>query len=189
MEEQTTEQSTIQQFLAKLQRLVVQEDRGALADLRHGFSPGTEYRAWPYIANVCNLQNDTQRHIWLTIGAGFATHRATDSRTGNIGSTLRSLALGQPGESKEKALKSFDARFRRLLTCEDAVELCDRLRSIIQAADHKGIGVDYERLFWDLQTWHKPEKKVKLRWAESYWGQEHSKGGETVDVFDTNPTA
>jgi hypothetical protein len=41
MEEQTTEQSTIQQFLAKLQRLVVQEDRGALADLRHGFSPGT----------------------------------------------------------------------------------------------------------------------------------------------------
>jgi CRISPR type I-E-associated protein CasB/Cse2 len=99
------------------------------------------------------------------------------------------LALGQPGESKEKALKSFDARFRRLLTCEDAVELCDRLRSIIQAADHKGIGVDYERLFWDLQTWHKPEKKVKLRWAESYWGQEHSKGGETVDVFDTNPTA
>jgi hypothetical protein len=47
--------------------------------------------------------------------------------------------------------------------------------------------MDYERLFWDLQTWHKPEKKVKLRWAQSYWREDESKGGETVDASDTDP--
>jgi len=184
-----TKQSTIQQFLAKLQQFVIpdQEDRGALADLRHGFSPGTEYRAWPYIASVCNLQDDKQRHIWLTISAGFATHKATDRRAGNMGATLRALALQQLDESKGTPLKSFDARFRRLLTCDNAIELCDRLRGIILAAQRKGIAIDLERLFRDLQTWHKPEKKVKLRWAQSYWGQEESKGGETTNASDTNP--
>jgi CRISPR type I-E-associated protein CasB/Cse2 len=178
MTEQKAEQAPIQRFLDRLLGFVRQEDRGALADLRHGFSPGTEYRAWPYLASVCNLTNDAQRHIWLTIAAGFATHRGSDARAGNMGNTLRKLATGQPGESKEKALKSFDARFRRLLTCDTPEELCERLRSVIRAAERKGIGIDYERLFWDLQTWHKPESKVKLRWAQSYWEQDESKGGD-----------
>jgi len=172
MTEQTTKQaSIIQQFLARLQQFVERDDRGALADLRHGFSPGTEHRAWPYIATLCDLTNDKQRHIWLTIAAGFATHKGTDPQAGNMGTTLYKLAQGLPGESKEDALKSFDARFRRLLTCDNAIELCERLRSIIRAAERKGITIDYEQLFWDLQNWSKPEKKVKIRWAQSYWGQ------------------
>lgn len=187
MAEHCKEQSGIQRFLARLQQFVDREDRGALADLRHGFSPGTEYRAWPYIAGMCDLKNDIQRHIWLTVAAGFATHRGTDRNAGNTGATARSLAFGR-GQSEKDALKSFDSRFRRLLTCGDAVELCDRLRSVICAAERNGVGMDYERLFWDLQTWHKPENKVKLRWAQSYWGEGQSKGGETVDASDTDPT-
>ena len=183
-----TELSNIQQFLRRLKQYVAQEDRGALADLRHGFSPGTEYRAWPYVALVCRqLDNDIQRKIWITIGAGFATHKATDPRAGNMGATL--CALSQPGESKDKPLKSFDARFRRLLTCDNAMELCDHLRSIIVAAERKNVHIDFEQLFWDLQTWHKPEKKVKLHWAQSYWGQSESKGGEASNGSDSDQAA
>jgi len=184
-----TEPSTIQQFLGRLRQYVAQEDRGALADLRHGFSPGTEYRAWPYVAQMCRLDNDAQRKIWITIGAGFATHKATHSHAGNMGTTLRAIALNQPSESKDKALKSFDARFRRLLTCDNAMELCDHLRGIIVAAERKSVPIDFERLFWDLQTWHKPESKVKLHWAQSYWGQSESKGGETTHDSDSDQAA
>lgn len=190
MTKQTKEQSDIQRFLARLQQFVDRKDRGALADLRHGFSPGTEYRAWPYIASVCDLQNDAQRHIWLTVAAGFATHGGTDPSAGNVGATMRSLALGREQaerkQPKEEALKSFDARFRRLLTCKDAIELCDRLRGVIRAAECHGVGMDYERLFWDLQTWHKPERQVKLHWAQYYWGEDESKGGENVNASDTD---
>jgi len=172
MTEQEVKQKDIKQFLAGLQQFVQRDDRAALADLRRGFSPGTEYRAWPYIVDVCDLRDDRQRQIWLTIAAGFATHKGTDPEAGNIGSTLRKLAKGQPGKSEEEALKSFDARFRRLLTCDDTIELCERLRGVIRAAERKGITINYERLFWDLQKWHKPDAKVKICWAQSYWGQE-----------------
>jgi CRISPR type I-E-associated protein CasB/Cse2 len=182
--------SAIHDFWVRLRQLTIPdaEDRGALADLRHGFSPGTEYRAWPYIVSVCNLQNDTQRRIWLTVSAGFATHKATDPRAGNMGATLRTLAK-EPGESRNEPLKSFDARFRRFLTCDNVIELCERLRGIILAAHRKNIGIDYEGLLRDLQGWREPEKRsrVKLRWAQSYWREDESKGGETVDASDTDP--
>ena len=174
-----TKQSTdIQNFLKKLKYFAEHSDRGALADLRHGFSPGTEYRAWPYIARYCrNLENDTQRKIWLTIGAGFAIHKSTVKERNDIGSVMQKLAFGLPGNSPNDRLNSFEARFRRLISCSNSSELCDQLRGIIVAAERKGIEINFEQLFWDLQKWHKPEKKVKVKWAQSYWNYSSKKGG------------
>jgi CRISPR type I-E-associated protein CasB/Cse2 len=166
----------VQRFLSWAQSRVKAKDRGALANLRRGFSSGTEDRCWSYIAEYCDLTNDRQRIIWQTIAAGFATHEAT-ANCGNLGSTLRGLALEGSTGKPEDALKSFDTRFRRLLTCSNATEVCMRLPGLIKAAQRKGFAIDYEMLYADL--WYFGER-VKLRWAASYWGAEEvqSEGGE-----------
>lgn len=168
--------SDIQIFLKRLQNLAARDDRGALADLRRGFSEASEYRAWPYIAGWCRRMDvDRDRRIWLTVAAGFATHLRTVPDCGNMGDVLRKLAVGKDPKRHMEALKSFEGRFRRLLTCTDAEELCHHLPGIIRAAERKGIPIDFERLFWDLFTWHKPDSKVKIRWASSYWAGETTK--------------
>lgn len=157
------EKTSIGQFLDHLSGML--GDRGVMANLRRGFSKATADRAWPYLANWCDLRKDRDRAIWLTVAAGFATHSGT-SECGNMGWTLQWIATDD--EKGEKGLKSFEARFRRLLTCATAEELCRYLPGVLRAAERKGVPVNYERLFWDLQTWHKPERNIKVRWAQAY---------------------
>jgi len=144
-------------------------DRGIMADLRHGFSPATEYRAWPHIAKWCDLTNDRQRKIITTIAAGFAVHKRT-AQSGSLGQVMRLLAItGQ--QNVDEALMTFDARFRRLLACSSAEEVCEHLPGIIKAAERKGVTICFQTLYDHL--WHWGER-VKLMWARDYWGGEQS---------------
>lgn len=152
-------------FLAYLKKHA--EDRTLMADLRHGFSRGTEYRAWPHIAVRCDLARSREKAVWITIGAAFATLKGDSPNTGNLGNTFRQIALVGVSGTAQDALKSFDARFRRLLTCDTAEEVCARLPGIIRVAERKGIGLNLEQLFCDLIYWN---ERVKLRWAAAYWG-------------------
>ena len=175
---------SIQLFLDYLEKR--KTDRGLMADLRHGFSPGTEYRAWPHLAKwrQCRLSNDRDRKIWTTVAAGFALHKGT-AIVGNIGWTLRSMATdGQ--DFSEEAMKRLESRMRRLLSCRTAEDVCDRLPGIIRMAERKGVPVNYEQLFWDLVQWEDQKKNIKVKWAESYW-QGPSKTGEGgANVPDSN---
>lgn len=169
-------QTKIQRFLEWAKGRVTAKDRGTLADLRRGFSPGTEHRSWPHIAVYCDLTKDRERMIWQTVAAGFAVHEETHN-SGNLGLTMRRLALDGSAGSPEEALKSFDARFRRLLTCDSVDEICERLPGIIHAAKSKnGIPIDFERLYTDLFYWG---ERVKLRWAAAYWGSKQKENEET----------
>lgn len=172
--------SKIQKFMERLERYVQQDDRGALADLRRGFSRISENRAWPYISGWCsNLADDKDRNIWLIVGAGFAAHGRTARQFGNMGKTLRMIAKGDDPNRVHEALKSFEGRFRRLLTCTTTQELCCHLPGIIRAAKQKEVSVDFEKLFWDLLLWENPEKKIKLKWAEAYWASDTpAEGGD-----------
>ncbi len=164
----------IERFIQWAKGRVDAKDRGTLADLRRGFSPGTEHRTWPHIALFCDLSRERDRVIWQTIAAGFATFEQT-VESGNMGATMRRLALEGSTGSVEDALKSFDARFRRILTCDSAIEVCERLPGIIRAAKRKGgVSIDFVSLFTDLQYWG---ERVKLRWAASYWGEQKEEVG------------
>lgn len=142
------------------------QDRGTLADLRRGFSSGTAYRCWPYISKYCDLRKDRERIIWQTIAAGVATNgNACD--TGNLGTTLRKIALVGGSGKVEDALSTFDSRFRRLLSCAKGTDVCLYLPGIIRAAKSKNnIPINYAHLFNDLSYWG---ERVKLRWASAYW--------------------
>ncbi len=140
------------------------EDRGVMADLRHGLSPTTEYRAWPHIAMWCDLGKNRSRRIMLTVSAAFAIHGRSVPGS-NLGSVLRDIATGD-GRG-EKGLATFDARFRRFLSCSTAEEVCDHLPGVIRAAERKGVALDLARLYADLTYWG---ERIKVNWARSYWG-------------------
>jgi len=152
----------IERFLAHLSNH--RNDRGMMADLRHGFSEATEYRAWPHIAAWCDLAKDRDRRILLTVAAGFAIH-GQSVPGGNLGSVLRKIATGD-GRGRE-GLNTFDARFRRLLSCSTAQEVCEHLVGVLRTAERKGVPVDFARLHKDLMFW---PGRVKLEWARGYWG-------------------
>ncbi len=158
----TKRESRIERFLQHLASQA--EDRGVMADLRHGLSRATEYRAWPHIAPWCRLDDESERRIWLTTAAGFAIHQKTTD-SGNTGTVLRIIAMGD-GRGEE-GLKTFDARFRRLLACSSAPEVCDHLAGVLRAAERKSVPVNFAQLFTDLEYWG---SRVKVRWATEYWG-------------------
>jgi len=139
-------------------------DRGVMADLRHGLSGATEYRAWPHIAPWCRLDDDRQRRIWLTVAAGFAIHQRT-ANSGNMGTVLRALATG--GGRGDEGLATFDARFRRLLACDSAPEVCDHIAGVLRASERNGVPINFAQFFYDLMAWG---DRVKVRWATEYWG-------------------
>ena len=171
----------IDKFLAFLGGLVRKKDRGALADLRAGLSEATAYRAWPHVAPWCDLKNDRQRAIWMTVAAGFAVHEGTDPKAGNMGATLRSIALGDGTQkADDTCLHSFEGRFRRLLTCSSTHEVCERLPGVIRAAERKGVKIDFRQLFWDLAGWNSPKRDVRVEWAAAYWGTAVAEGGDAT---------
>ena len=140
------------------------EDRGLMADLRRGFSSATADRAWPYLARWCDLTHDRQRVIYQTVAAGFATNPETTTE-GNMGDTMRALATGKvPGED---GLKTFEARFRRFLSCDTISDVSQRLPTVIRATQARGIPINHRRLLEDLHYWG---DRVKIRWAGAYWG-------------------
>lgn len=144
------------------------DDRGLMADLRCGFSPGREHRAWPHIASFCDMEKDWSRIPVQTVCAAFATHpKSADS--GNLGTTMRAIAKGDANNrDAQKALSSFEGRFRRLLGCATVQELCIRLPAVIRAAKAREVPVNYRRLYADICWWEKGEKKIQ--WASAYWG-------------------
>ena len=170
------EPTLIQRFLAHLGDLT--NDRGVMADLRHGLSKTTEYRAWPHVAPWCRLDHERERRIWLTVAAGFAIHQQT-APTGNMGAVMRALATG--GGRGAEGLATFDARFRRFLSCSSPTEVCDHLGGVLRAAERNGVAVNFAQLFTDLVYWN---DRVKVEWATEYWGSAPPEGTPDADGED-----
>jgi CRISPR type I-E-associated protein CasB/Cse2 len=106
--------------------------------------------------------------------AGFFAYHPDEAHSGNLGTTCRRLAAEN---------NSFDARFRRLLSC-DRDEICERLRPVVLAARAKRIPVNYEELFADLYYWG---GDVKARWAQEYWGAPEGADSAAVAASEAAP--
>jgi CRISPR system Cascade subunit CasB len=144
-------------------------DRGAMADLRCALSPTKISRAWPLLANVGGIGNPRIETV-----AGLFAYYPEETSTGNIGSTCRRLASEN---------KSFDGRFRRLLSC-DRDEICERLRPVVLTAKAKGIPINYGGLLVDLCYW---SDNVKIRWAKEYWEAPEGEGPAEITASEAAP--
>lgn len=153
---------------------------GVMADLRKGFSSATAMYSWRHISRFCSLDKDRERTIGETVGAAFATHpmfQESDAKTPNMGTVMRKIA----GDD----LATFESRFRRILTCDSAEEVCSLLRGVISAAKSRAVPVPvpYLSLISDLEYWG---QRVKVRWASEFWGvKEPENQSDFLDTADS----
>ncbi len=166
----------IDRFLNLVAGAVARDDRGVLADLRCGFVEQRASKCWPHIANFCDLRNDLERNVWEFVAAGSATVLGTKT-TGNMGMTLRKIALGQGGKD---GLSSFEPRFRRILGARSAQVVCQLLRGVIRAAKAKSVDINFRTLYWDLIHWNQESRKVRESWATAFWAAERE--GESSGI-------
>lgn len=167
----SADQSNPAEFAARLLAFLRQckDDRGAMANLRCALNPTRLPRAWPLLGRMGGIGNSRVETV-----AGLFAYHPEETHSGNIGTTCRRLAAEN---------NSFDARFRRLLSC-DRDEICERLRPVILAAKPKGIPINYEELFADLCYWG---DNVKARWAREYWGAPEGEGPAPVSASEATP--
>ena len=169
-------------FVARLKRW--KDDRGALANLRCALrsQSALRRRAWSLIAQLTPLTNeagyeDSMLVVYETVAGLWAADPESHRAVGNFGVTCQTLR----GDHE-----SFDLRFRRLLACDDRAELCERVVPIALAAQAKGIPVDYDALFRDLQFFAgEGRDRVRIRWAQAYWGapaEEEVTASETAHI-------
>lgn len=162
-------------FVGQLFSIAARHDRGKLADLRRGLSPGTEQSAWPVLGALGAFRDRREMlPVYQTVGALFALH-PTVASIGNFGVTCRRVA-----KDREEA---FDRRFRRLIACDTLEDLCGRLVGVVKMAKSNGVLVDYDRLFTDLRWFERNPQRLKIDWARQYWGagdaKEESAPGKT----------
>ncbi len=151
-----------ERFLERLRKIT--NDRGKMAALRRAASSSTERQAWPVIYS---LGEDISSHAACTIAALYAEHAEEDSNAFSFGTTCRRIALD--GVTDFKIPDSYDRRFRRLLACDSVEDAAGQLKAWIRFASAKGVGVNYEKLFWDLISWGNHADRIKLDWARGFW--------------------
>ena len=167
----------IDRFLQWVVELARRDDRGTLAELCRGLSETTQDQAWehliPYSADFA--ENADHRIIWCTIG-GLAALLVQNGLLSfepwnNIGKTMRAIAKGVGENDETKALKTFEPKFRRLLSCGETRPLCEMVVGIGRTAVVKGVPMNLKALFWDLWNWSDQDKRetIRLQWAKQYF--------------------
>ena len=179
MNDNETKEWPIDRFLQWVAEIVRKDDRGTLAELRCGLSKTMQDRAWEHLIPFCNkLAIPAVRAVWCTVGGLAAILVPKKLNTDqpwweyNFGMTMRILAKGSAhGEEIDKVLKSFEPRFRRLLSCDDTVLLCEMVAGIGKAACDKEVSVNLKGLFWDLSHWDgEKHDEIRFRWSQQFFG-------------------
>ena len=169
------------------------DDRGYLAELRRGLSITTQHQAWEHLIPYCpDFEQPVVCAIWCTVG-GLAALLVPDGLVSseswnNLGTTMRELAKGTDTGDTAKVLKTFEPKFRRLLSCNDTVSLCEMIVGIGRTASVKDVRVNLIRLFWDLRNWDDPDKrdKTRLSWAKQYFCVSASSEGASPTKVGAN---
>lgn len=169
--------SKVEEFIAQLTKLVEQDDRAALARLRHSlaFEPGEYVHAFPLIERFTVGLPGERRKLYYLVAGLFASHPENnpDPRE-NLGRTLKRLYVAQD-ESP-----SVEKRFLALLEADDG-QLPEHLRHLVNLLKSKGLAVNWEQLLRDLiQRQYDPER-VKKEWAQGFYRPINGEAAETPD--------
>lgn len=196
MNDNETKECSVERFTELIARIrnAANEDKGPdrayLAELRCGLHKTMQDRAWEHLIPYSDkLSIPAVRAVWCTVGgmASILVPKDLDCSSKpwweyNFGTTMRKLARGEEsGENGEKALKSFEPRFRRLLSCDDTILLCEMVASIGKAAESNQVHVNLKSLFWDLSHWDgEKHDEIRFRWSQQFFGSP----GNTPDSED-----
>lgn len=148
-------------------------DRGALANLRGALSEARRANAWPLLGG---FQHGVAigKSAFEKVAGLWAANNRIDADDGSLGDTCRVLAGKHDEKSGKFEHDSYQARFKRLLTC-DKEEIVDRVVPVVKAAQAKGVPVNYPQLLSDLLCW---SDKVQVEWALAFWGKSSAEPGQ-----------
>jgi CRISPR type I-E-associated protein CasB/Cse2 len=140
-----------------LERLVAtKDDRGKMACLRRGLSPGTRHYSWQVLAAIGGA-SAIDDPVCETVAACFALH-PENKKIGNFGVTCQKIGKDN--------MDAFERHFRRLIASGDRRDVCVQVANIVKKAKSEGVAIDYETLFVDLYYW---SDRVKVCWAQKFW--------------------
>ena len=151
----------------------LQENRGAMADLRCAWSQTRRSRAWPLLGRV-GLIGDRAGE---TVAGAFGYHPLTEDQ-GNFGTACKKLLQEHAGAEQ---------RFARLLDA-DRDDLCDLVRPLILAMRSAEVGLNYQQLYIDLNFWG---ESTRVAWAKEFWTSGAEEGAEegTEAALEAQPAA
>jgi CRISPR system Cascade subunit CasB len=171
-------------FIGHLEKLVKEQDRGALAALRRGLGkpPGTaremDRHVLPYLPPESGLPaspREKQENAYYLVGALFAYwHQGKDSmaknQSGNMGASLRALVDKEvvDGGDRDDAEKRVEKRLVALLNCHRD-DLPEHLRHTIGLLKSQEIPINWLQLLNDVQNWQRESRDVQRRWARQFW--------------------
>jgi CRISPR system Cascade subunit CasB len=138
------------------------EDRGFLARLRKAQSKTTEHEAYEILAPWIDLESRKMREIYGTVGSLLSMHKKSSSNGKGVGFSL----LAASGFDRESPAPR--ARLRRLLACDDVIEVLPHVKASLKLAASKDASIDYSQVLSDL-VWF--GDRVKARWAKEYYSR------------------
>ena len=151
-----------------------QADKGLAARLRRADNPATEYQSWELLAGYgVDIERDYERLPFATIAAHIAKAKAEVNGNVSLGRAIASCY--DDGNKSDQA----KARLRRLLACDDMVELCRILRPLLSLIDSRvPQPLDYARLLKQLRGFGfatskddaQQMQRIKAQWAQEFYG-------------------
>ena len=168
-------------FIAHLEKMVTEQNLGALANLRRGLGkpPGSVREMDPYVLRkLPSGANEAQENAYYLIAALFAywyqgTNEVQRNPPQNLGASLYKLvkqdvdldASNRKLEDKWKdAEKPVEKRFVALLNSHQD-DLPKHLQHTISLLKSKEIPVSWSQLLGDVQNWHWEDREIQRNWA------------------------
>ena len=167
-------------FVARLEKLVADEDRGALAALRRGLGkpPGTTPQTYPIVEPwLPDGSEPWQDDLYYIVAAllaywhqGSSGQRSENDQLGNLVALLRRLAMDENGKWNEDRFKSIERRFVALLNCHRD-DLHVHLRHAVGRlrSSQKPIPVDWGNSWRISAVGTRNGRTVQRSWAKSFW--------------------
>ena len=155
-------------------------DTSYRAALQRADNPDTAAFAWEYLVKWCDITKDHDRLPFALIGAAIAREKPASNGNKNLGELFRACCKDENDMEREQR------RFRRIISCNSNIELCEVLRSTLKYLQGKLPGeIDYIRLLQYILFFG---EKVKLRWASSFFGHttENKEGGKNISDKDNS---
>ena len=167
-ENKQTEPSLVAKVFARCKK-----DKGFAATLKRADNPDTAYQAWEILADFkVPLNVESKRLPYALVLAAVArSSRENDGNLG-LGAALANAYQDDGGRDSDAA----KVKLRRILACDDVIEVCQVLRPILQLICSRGVGISFEKLLKDLISFN-PEKTLAC-WAQYFFGSRSKENEE-----------
>ena len=138
-----------------------QEDTAFAAVMRRADNPTQGSAAWEFLTPYCDITFDQQRLAFALVGAAIAREKPTADGTASVGQSLRAIC-GNDADAQEREGR----RLRRLIACENTMELIPVLRPILRYLQQNGASIGYERLLRELLFWN---ERTRIEWTRDFY--------------------